>query len=76
MRTRVTALSGHPNLEIRRAVAIVLINSRVEWGQSLIARLLGDPDPSLAATIQEELKQQVWWESYRATSLPPAKPVP
>ncbi|MEQ2008070.1 MAG: hypothetical protein ABMA26_14835 [Limisphaerales bacterium] len=74
MRARITALAGHPDVDIRQAVAAVLVNSKVEWGRPLIDRLL--TDPMLSASIHEDMKQLAWWEGYSATNSPPAKPAP
>lgn len=74
MRPRVTALAAHPDVDIRMAVASVLVNSAVAWGKPIIDGLL--TDTNMSATIQEQLKQRAWWESYRATNLPASKPAP
>lgn len=72
MRPRITALATHPDADIRHAVVAVLVNSEAEWCKPLVDRML--TDPSLSLVVQEELKQRAWWESYRATNLPPASP--
>lgn len=74
MRPRITALATHPDGDIRRTVASVLVHSGVEWGQPLIDQLL--TDTNLVSAIHEELKQRAWWDSYRATNLPASKPGP
>lgn len=74
MRPRITALATHPDGDIRRTVASVLVHSGVEWGQPLIDQLL--TDTNLSGAIQEEIKQRAWWESYRATNLPASMPAP